>query len=65
LGELFGSTVRGTRRTELIVLMTPTVIQNADDSAELLEKLKQDFHGLQPVLPQWREKPANAPAATP
>lgn len=64
-GELFGSTVRATRRTELIVLMTPTVIQSADDSAELLEKLKQDFRGLQKVLPQWRERPADAPAAAP
>ena len=33
--------------------MTPTVIQTADDSAELLEKLKQDFRGLRPVLPNW------------
>jgi general secretion pathway protein D len=59
LGELFGSTVRGTRRTELIVLMTPKVIQTADDSAELLEKLKKDFQGLRRVLPQWREVPSN------
>jgi general secretion pathway protein D len=65
LGELFGSTLRGSRRTELIVLMTPKVIQNADDSAELLEKLKLDFRGLQRVLPQWREHPADAPAAKP
>jgi general secretion pathway protein D len=64
LGELFGSTVRGSRRTELIVLMTPTVIQTADDSAELLEKLKQDFRGLRRVMPQWIEKPAQqAPEA--
>jgi general secretion pathway protein D len=59
LGELFGSTVRGSRRTELIVLMTPKVIQTEDDSAELLEKLRQDFRGLRRVLPQWREPRAD------
>jgi general secretion pathway protein D len=63
LGELFGSTSRVSRRTELIVLMTPTVIQTEDDSAELLEKLKLDFRGLQRILPQWNPRPArNAPA---
>jgi general secretion pathway protein D len=56
IGELFGSTTRNSRRTELIVLMTPKVIQSAEDSAELLEKLRQDFKGLQHVLPQWREE---------
>jgi general secretion pathway protein D len=61
LGELFGSTTRGSRRTELIVLMTPKVIQTEDDSAELLEKLKQDFRGLRRVLPEWREPRASAP----
>jgi general secretion pathway protein D len=71
IGELFGSTVRGNRRTELIVLMTPTVIQTADDSTLLLEKLKQDFRGLRPVLPQWgrpplsQATPAPAPATPP
>jgi general secretion pathway protein D len=65
LGELFGSTVRGSRRTELIVLMTPKVIQTEDDSAELLEKLKQDFRGLRRVLPEWREQGANAKPEAP
>ena len=55
-GELFGSTTRNSRRTELIVLMTPKVIQNTDDANEVLEKLRQDFKGLQSVLPQWREE---------
>ncbi len=57
LGDLFGSNVRGMRRTELIVLITPRVIQNSDDSAELLEKLRQDFRGLRRVLPQWIDEP--------
>lgn len=56
IGELFGSTTRNSRRTELIVLITPKVIQTSDDSIELLEKLRQDFKGLQSVLPQWREE---------
>ncbi|HTU65576.1 MAG TPA: type II secretion system secretin GspD, partial [Steroidobacteraceae bacterium] len=63
LGELFGSTQRNGRRTELIVLMTPKVIKSADDSAELLEKMRQDFKSLRQVLPQWRGE-AGAPRAT-
>ena len=59
LGELFGSTTRNSRRTELIVLMSPKVIQTADDSVEVLEKLRKDFQGLQSVLPQWREQSAH------
>jgi general secretion pathway protein D len=54
VGELFGSTQRTFRRTELIVLMTPKVIQTADDSAELLRKLKSDFRALERTLPEWR-----------
>jgi len=65
LGELFGSTARTSRRTELIVLMTPKVIQTADDSAELLEKLRNDFRGLQQVLPQWREQAHHGAPPTP
>ena len=60
LGELFGSTQRTFRRTELIVLMTPKVIQSAEDSAELLRKLRQDFRALERTLPEWRPEAAGA-----
>ena len=57
LGEAFGSTVRDKRRTELIVLMTPRVIQNVSDSEEVLERLRQDFRSMRKLVPQWREPP--------
>jgi general secretion pathway protein D len=53
IGDLFGSTEKTARRTELIVLMTPRVIQTEADSLELLEKLRRDFHGLSAVAPEW------------
>jgi general secretion pathway protein D len=53
IGDLFGSTDKQARRTELIVLMTPRVIQTEQDSQELLEKLQRDFRGLHQVAPEW------------
>jgi len=65
IGDLFGSTDKTARRTELIVLMTPRVIQTEQDSLELLEKLRRDFRGLRQVAPEWgvhASPPPPAPA---
>jgi general secretion pathway protein D len=61
IGELFGSTQRDSRRTELIVLLTPKVIKTADDSAELLEKMRMDFRELERTLPEWRPESVRHP----
>jgi len=72
IGELFGSTQRQSRRTELIVLMTPKVIQDESDSLELLQKLRSDFRLLNSTRMEWlgpvKTPPAGGaanPGATP
>jgi len=66
LGQLFGSTTRDSRRTELIVLLTPHVIRSDEESDEAMEELRKQFRGLRQSLPVWEEKKrAAAPAPRP
>jgi general secretion pathway protein D len=51
LGALFGSTSREKDRTELIVLLAPHVIRSSEDSAELMDDLRNKFRSLRDVLP--------------
>lgn len=48
LGYLFGSTSRAHDRTELIVLITPTVISNSEDARRITEEYKNKLKALQP-----------------
>lgn len=59
LGKLFGSTKRGTQRTELIVLITPRVVNNADEAHEVTEEYKRQFQSLVPLRIKV-EKPSAA-----
>ena len=52
LGKLFGSTKRGHQRTELIVLITPQVVNNSDDAREVTEEYKRQFQNLAPLRAQ-------------
>lgn len=68
LGHLFGSTDRGSRRTELIVLLTPHVIRSTEESDEVMDELRKQFKGLRKAWPARLEppsatKPASVPAA--
>jgi general secretion pathway protein D len=49
LGRLFGSTSRTNNRTELIVLITPQVISNADDADRVTEEYRSRFRALAPL----------------
>jgi len=56
LGWLFGAQSRRANRTELIILITPRVLRNVDDSAEVARELRQRMQtllgsGLHSVLP--------------
>lgn len=53
LGDLFGSTGKNNRRTELIVLITPRVIRSAQESNLMMDELHDQFRGLRKVLPDW------------
>ena len=46
LGLLFGTTSRTTERTELIALITPQVIEDIEQAADLTEELKSTLKGL-------------------
>lgn len=50
VGGLFGSTTNNSRRTELIVLITPRVIRSAAESEALLDELSQEFKTLRNLL---------------
>jgi general secretion pathway protein D len=49
LGRLFGSTVRGKDRTELIVLITPRVITNGEEAKQVTDEYQQKFESLAPL----------------
>ena len=56
LGGLFGNQTRGWERQELLVMITPTVIENVQDAREVTDDYKARFKGLRPLesilLPQ-------------
>jgi general secretion pathway protein D len=58
LGHAFGSTDRVSRRTELIVLLTPHVIRSTDESEEVMDELRRQFKGLRKAWPARLESPA-------
>jgi len=49
LGRLFGNTTQATNRTELIVLITPQVINNADDAERVTAEYQSRFRALAPL----------------
>lgn len=62
LGQLFRSDVRNTTRTELVVLITPYIINDGTDAADVTEA----FKALVPLLAdQFGKLPAAAPAKPP
>lgn len=70
LGQLFGSTNRTTRRTELIVLITPHVLRSEEETAAAMQDLREQFRGLRRLVPDWQaegdgtESAPSAPQAT-
>ena len=50
LGLLFGSTRRATTRSEIIILITPHVIRNFDESQQVTEELKSKLAEVQQLL---------------
>ena len=49
LGGLFGSRNRTNERTELILLLTPTVIENPEQAKQLTKEYTNQFKGLKPL----------------
>lgn len=49
---LFGNYRRADNRTELLILLRPRVVRNADDARALTDELQNKLRGLQPLLPK-------------
>jgi len=49
LGKLFSNRTVDTDRTELIVLLTPTVIENPEQAKQLTKEYANQFKGLKPL----------------
>jgi len=51
IGALFRSTDKNHRRTELIVMITPRVIRDDEESAKVMQDLRDEFKALERSLP--------------
>lgn len=51
LGALFGTQSFSKEETELVILITPQVITNSDDSRAVMEELRRKLPSLQSVIP--------------
>lgn len=52
LGGLFGTQSITKSRSELVILITPVVINNSDDSRSVMEELRKKLPSLQSVIPK-------------
>jgi len=50
LGLLFSTTTDSTRRTELLILLTPRVIEDPEQAREITEELSRRMRSLAPVI---------------
>ena len=49
VGALFGNKTRNTRRTEVIVLLTPTIVRNGQESRDLTDEYSRRFRAMEPI----------------
>ena len=50
LGALFGSTSEAVDRTELIVLITPRVVENSQEASQVTEEIKRKMQQVAPLV---------------
>jgi general secretion pathway protein D len=56
LGGLFGTQSISKNRSELVILITPVVISNSDDSRAVMEELRKKLPGLQSAFPKAKSQ---------
>ncbi len=49
IGGMFGSKSKSTNRTELMLLITPTVIENPEQARQVTKEYANKFRGLKPI----------------
>jgi len=52
LGNLFSTNSNESRRTELLVLITPRVVRNRNEARDITEEFRNKLKGLQPLVDQ-------------
>jgi general secretion pathway protein D len=52
LGALGSNTNKGLKRTELLILLTPTIVHDSEDARAVTNELQQRMHSLLPVKPK-------------
>ncbi|MFZ1326044.1 MAG: type II and III secretion system protein, partial [Candidatus Contendobacter sp.] len=50
VGPLFGNTEENVNRTELIVLITPQVVQNSQEAEQVTEEIKRKMREVAPLV---------------
>ncbi|HEY7679904.1 MAG TPA: type II secretion system protein GspD, partial [Terriglobia bacterium] len=58
VGLLFGSTSHSSQRTELIVLLTPTVIRDSSEAQRATTEFRDKLKDLQKILQEEEEREA-------
>lgn len=49
VGALFGSKTRNSRRSEVIVLLTPTIVRNGQEARQLTDEYSRRFRAMEPI----------------
>lgn len=52
LGALASNTSKSAVRTELLVLLTPTIVHDADEAREVTDELQERMHSMLPIRPK-------------
>lgn len=56
LGALFGRQGSATRRTETVILLTPTLVRNPQESRGLTDEYTRRFRAMEPLNPKPKKK---------
>jgi general secretion pathway protein D len=56
IGGLFGTQTFRNNRTELVVLITPTVVSNGDEARAVTEELRKKLPALEGLIPKRAER---------
>lgn len=51
VGALFGQKSRNSNRSEVIILLTPTIVRNPMESRQLTDEYSQRFRAMEPIKP--------------
>jgi len=65
VGAAFGSQTKRGARTELIILITPTVLRTSDDAKAIVADVIQGLDATRPLIERARETQTNAPQKPP